>query len=273
VVMANDPDRPPAAVQICWRIDPDVDLLLREVVPPMPTVYSSFLSYLISKKEAAAASKVWDATVQLGQPIDRRPVFVYILFLISQGQVDQARTVWQQAANLCNLSAYQPASENMVVNGDFSLDLINGGFDWIYYQPKEVSLALDPTQPHTGNRSLRIVYDSRSLEDSGIHQFIPVLPKTTYEFSANFRAEDIEGAGGPRFILQDAYKGTIYFASDFLKEADFWKNVSGIFTTPPDAKLLLLRVQRFPIGSPIKGKLWIDGIRLAIHHDDSGTNH
>ncbi len=273
VVLENDPYRPPAALRICWRIDPDIDVLLQDVVPPIPSVYSSFLSFLVAKKEPAAAAKVWGAMVQLGQPIERRYLFQYIDSLLNAGDVDHAQQGWQQAANLCDLSAYQPSSENLVINGDFSLDVLDGGLGWIYHQSRDVSLALDPTQPHTANRSLRIVFDSRGLEDSGIDQFIPVRPKTEYEFSANFRTEDLEGAGGPRFVLQDAYSRNIYLATDFLRDADFWKNVGGVFTTPAETRLLVLRVQRFPTGSPIKGKLWIDGVRLKIHHDDSGANH
>ena len=36
-----------------------------------------------------------------------------------------------------------------------------------------------------------------------------------------------------------------YFLSDLLTEADFWKNVSGDFTTDSATKLLLLRIQQF----------------------------
>jgi len=108
-----------------------------------------------------------------------------------------------------------------------------------------------------------MVFHSRGIEDAGIRQLIPVQPNTTYDFSAYFKAEDIQGAGGPRFAIHDLYSETTYFASDELKDADFWKPVSGTFTTGPDTKLLVLRVQRFPAGSPIKGKLWIDGIRLV----------
>ena len=77
------------------------------------------------------------------------------------------------------LSAYQPSSENLVVNGDFSLDVLNGGFGWLYRQSRDVSFALDPTQPHSGNRSLRMaVRKSRGLEDAGLQQLIPVQPRT-----------------------------------------------------------------------------------------------
>ncbi len=263
VVLQNDPYLPASALQLCWRIKPDIDVLLRDVVPPVSSVYSTFLEILISKKESAAAAKVWAEMAKLNEPVTTRYVFEYINYLVGERQVDQARLVWQQAGSLSGLATHQPNSENLVVNGDFSLDVLNGGFDWLYRQSPEVSLALDPTQFHTGNRSLLITFDSRGVEDAGIRQMIAVQPNTIYQFSAYFKAQDIQGVGGPRFAIQDLYKETIYYASEELKDADFWKPVTGNFTTGPDCKLLMLRIQRFPGGSPIKGKLWIDGIRLV----------
>jgi len=263
VVIEDDPYLPLAALQLCWRIKPDADSLLREVIPLNPGAYSFFLDFLVWKKETAGAAKVWAQLVQFQQPLEAHHVFDYVWYLVGQREVDQARLVWQQAAGLCGLSAYQPSAENLVINGDFSLNVLNGGFDWLYHQSKDVSLALDPTQSHSGHRSLAMVFHSRGIEDAGIRQLIPVQPNTTYDFSAYFKAEDIQGAGGPRFAIHDLYSETTYFASDELKDADFWKPVSGTFTTGPDTKLLVLRVQRFPAGSPIKGKLWIDGIRLV----------
>ena len=43
VVLANDATLAAAAIQFCWRIQPDVDLLLRDVVPPTGDAYSAFL--------------------------------------------------------------------------------------------------------------------------------------------------------------------------------------------------------------------------------------
>jgi Carbohydrate binding domain len=263
VVLENDPYLPPAALKICWRIDPDIDALLRDVIPANASVYSSFLEELISRKETAAAAKVWARMAQLDQPVERRYLFDYIRYLVGARDVDQAYLVWRQAASLCNLSAYEPSSENLVINGDFSLQVLNGGFDWLHRQAPGVSLALDPTQPHSGNRSLLLTFDSQGIEDAGLRQLIVVRPNSTYQFSANFKSADIEGAGGPRFLIQDLYAETVYFASDVLKGADFWKNVGGDFTTGPDTKLIVLRIQRFPAGDVIKGKLWIDGVRLA----------
>jgi tetratricopeptide (TPR) repeat protein len=261
VVMETDPYLPSAAVRLCWRVKPDVDALLHDVIPP--NVYATFLDFLISQKETAAAAKVWTQLAQLRRPLPTPLIFLYIRYLVGQRDVDQARLVWRQASSLCGLSAYQPSPENLIVNGDFSLNVLNGGFDWQYHQSKEVALALDPTQSHGGHRSLLITFDAQAINDAGIGQLVPVQPSTAYDFSAYFKAGDIQGAGGPRFALQDLYNETLYFASDELKDADFWKEVSGTFTTGRDTKLLLLHIQREPAGMPIKGKLWIDSIRLA----------
>jgi len=55
---------------------------------------------------------------------------------------------------------------------------------------------------------------------------------------------------------------TIYYDSDELKETGYWKSVGGEFTTNADCKLIVLHVRRIPVGSPIRGKLWVDDFRL-----------
>ena len=266
VVLENDPYLPAAALERCWRIKPDAGFLLRDVVPRNPEVYSSFLDFLVSRNESAAAARVWVQMAQLQQTVEPRHVFDYVRYLIDQREVEQAQEVWQQAASLGDLSGYQPSPENLVVNGDFSLPVLNGGFDWLYEKLPDVSLALDPTESHSGHRSLSIVFDSRGIEDAGIRQFIPVEPNTKYEFSAYFKSEGLEGAGGPRFLLEDRFTGANYFASEELKDEGFWKQVGGTFATGPDTRLVVLRIQRVPAGNAIRGKLWIAGVRLAQVH-------
>ena len=263
VVLENDPSFAPAALQLCWRVNPDIDTILAKAMPSDPAPYYALLDLMMAKKQPVAAAKTWAQLAQLRKPIEARRVFEYIRYLVAERDIDQARTVWRDAGSLSGLSAYQPSRQNLVVNGDFSLPVLNGGFDWIYYRSKDVSLALDPTQANTGNRSLAVVFDSRGLDDAGIRQLVPVEPNTGYDFSANFKAQDIQGAGGPRFAVQDVYSEEIYFAGEDMKDADFWKPVSGTFTTGPEAKLVVIRIQRNPSGSAIKGKLWIDGIKLV----------
>jgi tetratricopeptide (TPR) repeat protein len=263
VVLESDLSLASLALQRCLRIDPSLNTILTQVLPPDTQVYFALLDILMLKKDTTGAAKVWAQLAQLRQPLEARRIFDYIRYLIDQREIGQARLVWQQAANMAGLSAYQPSPENLVINGDFSLPVLNGGFDWLYHKSADVSLALDPTQPHFGSRSLSVVFDSPGIEDAGIQQLIPVQPNASYEFSAYFKAEDMQGSGGPQFSVQDFYSGATYFTSEDLKNAGFWKLASGSFITAPDAKLLLLRLRRSPAGSPIRGRLWIDGIRLV----------
>ena len=263
VVLGNDPSLAGAAIQFCWRIEPDVDALLRDIVPARSDAYIAFLSMLISKHEVAGAAKVWNALMRTHQPFDLRYVFEYFRFLILNKEVDQALQVWQQAATRFALSSYLPSHSNLIVNGNFDLDVLNGGFDWQYQKQPSVGLTLDPSDFHAGRRSLLITFDGPGIADAGIVQFIPVQSGTEYEFSAYYKNGELEGAGGLHLTLQDAYDKTTYYDSDELKEAGFWKSVNGDFTTGADCRLLILHVRRLPEGSPIRGKLWVDDFHLA----------
>ncbi len=260
LVIENDPSLANLAIQACWRIHPDPDFLLDNVVPS--NADESFLEFLTSRHERAAAAKVWAKMYSLQQPISRTHVFEYIRDLIAHQQPAQAALVWQQSATMAGLAAYQPSSENLLVNGDFSLEILNGGFDWMHQPPRGVTLALDPNEAHSSSRSLRIVFDGPGIEDAGIRQMVPVEPNTSYEFSAFYKASDMDGAGGTRFALQDLYRETSFFMSDDLQNADFWKKVGGSFVTGPDTQMIVVRIARVPAGSPIRGKLWLDGLQL-----------
>jgi len=263
VVLENDPALANAAIQYCWRIDPDPDALLHDVVPARAEAYIAFLGLLMSKEETAATAKVWAALMATSQTFEARYVYAYIQYLFDHKDVEQARLVWQQAAPRFGLSAYMPTGRNLIVNGDFSLDVLNGGFDWQYEKQPSVNLNLDPSDFHGGRRSLLITFDGPGVRDAGIRQFIAVQPNTEYEFTAYYKNGEIEGAGGPHFTIQDAYNREVLYDSDELKEAGFWKSASGKFTTGADTRLVVLHVRRVPEGSPIRGKLWIDDFHLT----------
>ncbi len=263
VVLESDPYLTGAVLQLCWRANPDTDALLRDVVPPQPSVYSAFLEFLVLRKQSDAAAKVWSQMVQLHQPVEVQSVFEYVRYLIEERDVPQARAVWRQAAAISDLASYQPSMTNLVINGDFGLPILNGGFDWQFEKQAGVSFALDPTESHLGTRSLLISFAGRPIDDVGFRQFVPVEPNTHYDFSAEFKAPHMEGAGGARFAVQDFYTGATLFLSDDLKNAEVWKQVAGSLATGPDTKLLAIRLQRIPAGSPIRGNLWIDGVRLV----------
>ena len=253
----------PTALQYCWRVRPDVDALLRDVVPPRADTLIAFLHLLASKNETDGTIKTWNHLIQLHQKFGSRDLFEYVHYLIRAHRPDAAMAAWEQAAGLLDLSGYLPTRDNLVVNPDFSLDILNAGFDWTYVNRTGVRPLLDATDFRAGHRSLSITFEGPGINDAGIQQLIPVRGGATYDFSAYYKSAEFEGAGGPQIVLRDAYSGVPLFASDPLTDADFWKVVQSEVTVPDSTTLLALNIERFPAGSPIRGKLWLDSFELS----------
>jgi tetratricopeptide (TPR) repeat protein len=269
VVIANDPSLLASALQFCWRIEPDVDALLSDVVPARADAYTSFLDLLQTKGETAGTFKVWSALMQTREPFEARYAYAYIRYLIMHKEVDQAVLAWQQMASRFGLSSYLSSSGNLVVNGSFNLTVLNAGFDWQYQKQSSVGLTLEDTDSHGGRRSLQISFDGPGIADAGFYQLVAVQPNTTYDFTAYYKNSEMEGAGGPHFTIQDMYSQAIYYESEELLDAGFWKSANGEFTTAPDCKLVVLHIRRLPAGSPIRGKLWVDDFHLVKKQPDS----
>jgi hypothetical protein len=263
VVMQNETVTSADRLQLCWRAFPDAQLLLRQVLPARTEAYLAFLDLLMTQKQTDAASQVWSALMGLHQPFEARYLFSYIHFLLGQRKAEKAQAGWQEGTALLGLSSYVPSATNLVVNPNFSLDVINGGFDWIYDIQDGVKLSLDSTQFHSGNRSLLIDFDNAGVNDAGIYQLVPVDPNTRYAVNAYYRTGEFSGAGGIRLTLQDFYTGQVYFQSDDMVNAAFWKSAAGAFTTGSDGRMVAVRLLRVPAGSPIRGKLWIGEVQLA----------
>jgi hypothetical protein len=170
-----------------------------------------------------------------------------------------ATTGWRQSLS----SAYLPSRENLVVNGGFEENVLNGGFDWWYESNPHAALALDTSEFYAGTRSLSVTFDGLNPADAGILQFIVVKPSTAYEFSAQSRTEDIESASGPRFAIVDAYTNTSYVLTDDLLGTNPWRVQHARFQTGPNTNLVLLKIVRQPGVPLIRGKLWIDDLRLV----------
>jgi tetratricopeptide (TPR) repeat protein len=264
VVLANDPQMVDSALQLCWRATGDANQIFDEALPARPDLYLSFLRLLISKQEVAAAENVWGHLIGLQQSFPINLTFPYFRLLLAKQEVTAAQAAWQQLASLNpSLQAYLPSRDNLIINGGFEESLLNGGFDWWYESNPHVALAIDTSEFHGGTRSLSITFDGQNAPEAGIVQFIPVKPNTKYEFSAECRTEELETASGPRFALADAYTNVPYVLTDDSLDNNPWRLQEARFQTGPNTNLLLLRIVRQPAAPLIRGKLWIDDLRLV----------
>ena len=264
VVLANDPEKVDAALRLCWRATGDENQILNQALPGRPDLYFSFLRLLIHNQETAAAKNVWDRLVALNQAFSLQLAFPYFQFLLAQHEVEAAQDAWRQMASLNrSLLSYLPSRENLIVNGGFEDNVLNGGFDWSYLSNPHVALAVDTSEFHSGTRSLSITFDGQNPPDAGIYQFIPVKPNTEYEFSAAYRTAELVTASGPRFAIADAYTNASYVLTDDSMGTNPWRLQQARFQSGPNTKLVLLKIAREPARPLIRGKFWIDDLKLV----------
>jgi len=264
VVMANDPQLVDAALQLCWRSTGDVNQIVTQALPRRPDLYLSFLQLLVSKQEVAGAENVWSHLIALNHEFSMKLAFPYFRLLLVRQEVATAQTAWQQAAAVNHsLQAYLPSRQNLIVNGGFEEDALNGGFDWWYQANPHTTVKIDTAEFAGGTRSLFIDFDGQNPGDAGISQFIPVKPNTEYEFTAEYRSQELDTASGPRFSIADAYTGTSYVLTDDILGTNPWHPEEAQFHTGPNTKLVLLKIVRQPADALIRGKLWIDELKLV----------
>jgi hypothetical protein len=263
-VLANDPEAVNPTLQLCWRVTGDANQIFDQALPRRIDLYSSFLQLLVSKQEVAAAENAWDHLIALQQILPRKVAFSYFRLLIAKQEVVAAQNAWQQLAKVDEaLQPYLPSRENLIVNGGFEENLLNGGFDWWYESNPHAALAIDTDQFYRGTRSLSVTFDGRSVSEARISQVVPVKPDTDYEFSAESRTQDIDSASGPRFAVVDAYTNFSYVLTDDLLGTNPWHLQQARFHTGPNTNLLFLKIIRQPAAPLIRGKLWIDDVRLV----------
>jgi len=266
VVLENDTIAAPAVLDLIWRVEPDAGALLDQTIPARPDTYSAFLSELISKKESAAAAKVWSALVGLQQPFLPRTGLGYVEYLLGQRMVEPARDAWQEMAPLCGLTEYLAGQnvpgQNLIVNPRFEQDVLNAGFDWHHYEQGSVKITLDTSVPGHSH-GLMVSFLGPGFSEAGLYQQVAVQPNTEYQFSVHFKTDELEGAGGPAFVVRDELTGVVYLTTETLKNPGSWREVAGHFETGPEAKLVSVRMVRIPAGNAMRGHLWMDEVQLA----------
>jgi hypothetical protein len=261
VVVENDSTRSDSAFRTLWRARPDINFLLNTAMPPTAAGHFALLNVLCQNQQPQAAFDVWERIRTLPHSFPPELAYPFVDFLINSHFPAEAARVWEQLADI-DPTRVAHHGNNLILNGGFEDRISNGGFDWHYFATPGVKTFIDSVVANTGTRSLAIDFAGGAAE-AGIQQFVPVQPGGHYLFSGSMKSDDIQSSSGPRFGVYDAYDGTQYVLSDDMLETNVWRRQNIAFTVGPSTSLLIVKVVREPGNSLIKGKIWIDDLRIA----------
>lgn len=256
----NDSSYVPTAISVAVGASGnDIDKVML-AVPRRADDRVRLMQYLVDRNQGDAADRVWPTVLVATGALKPRDVFFYLDSLIDRRQPKRAYQAWIALAQ--RDAALRSDPSNLVSNGDFEGELLNGGFGWRFVPTTGVTATLDTSTFHSGTRSLELQIEGENVSDFGFSELVPVESGAHYHLSGWLHAEDLEAAHGVSISVTDAYSRGNLLVTDEALGSFPWREIDGDFTAPTDTQLVkVAMVRSVPIGR-IRGKLWLDDLRI-----------
>jgi tetratricopeptide (TPR) repeat protein len=271
--VAVDPNRAAEAVSRSWRLDPDINSIIENVLPPAAPIYLDAIRELDADAAMDPALTVWDKLRTLQPPprIDLTQVIPFTDSLVQAHRIEDAHRIWTQAVTLANpIPPPNDATGSLIWDGGFETGVSGGGFSWIYAPASlGVQSSFDAKEKHSGERSLRLIFDGRrNVDFSGICHIAFVEAGAPYRFSAWVHTQALTTDQGVRFRLEwteNAHGASV--ETPDVHGTQPWTEVSIPWTATGDgARQVRVCISRKPsddFGSRIHGSAWIDDVALT----------
>jgi tetratricopeptide (TPR) repeat protein len=263
-----DPNLIPLAVSRVWHSDPDIHLLLDQVLPDTAAAYSQALAFLVDEQDPTASLQVWHRLIAKDPHTGWKWAYMLTDMLVAKEKFEDAGAVWRQAVDMNPGSAPAYAGNSLVYDGGFERDISGGGFGWRQSDVGGADFDFDADEKHSGSRSARLMFDgTRNLAYQELFQYVLVSPATRYRFQGFIRADQISTESGMRFEILDP-KDQAHL--DVLTPNETgtvpWTLEQIDFTTGPQTHLILIRVARRPserLDNKLRGTAWIDDLSIV----------
>lgn len=254
------------------RATRDIGAILEEMLPLQASTFFDYLNFQIETGNMIAAEQVWKRTLQLKLPFDLREAFPYLDALIQHKEPGRLAAAWASLAERFP-EEIRPRTNapNLITNGGFEFDILNGGLDWRVIPIEGAVVSMDSQDFVEGSKALRIEFNGKhNLDYEHTFQYVVVQPNTRYRFSGSLRAKGITTDSGPRFQIFDAFElGNLFVSTENVVGTTGWLPQQVEFRTKADTHLLVVRIARpasTKLDNQISGTVWIDQVTLTAEN-------
>jgi hypothetical protein len=269
IVLAGDTPSHHDVFLLAIRATDDNGAILKEMLPLEASTFFDYLGFQNEKGNLAAAEQVWLRLLQSNLPFALPQAFPYLDALIQHREVNRLATAWSTLTErFPDQIKPRTNAPNLITNGGFEFDILNGGLDWRVIPTEGVVVSVDSQDSVEGSRALRIEFNGkRNLDYEHVLQYVLVQPNTRYKFSGSLRANGITTDSGVRFQISDAFDARKLFLSTVNVVGTIgWTQQQLAFETRVDTHLLIVRIARPPsikFDNQIAGTVWIDRVSLT----------
>jgi hypothetical protein len=264
-----DPKRGAEAFSRSIRAEPEVDLVLDRVLPPIRDVYVDVIWDQVNDGHTENALKAWDHLAVIHPSLPLQDVLTLMGSLLAKKQFTEAQRVWNQAVVFAGMADLQGPPGSVLWDGGFESGVSDVGFSWIISQHSgSVQVGFDAAEKHSGKHSLRLTFDGKSnVNFNGVCHYVPVRPSTPYRFSAWLHTRQLTTDQGIRFQLHSlGVQDTTLLVTPDVHGSQPWTQIDVPWTSGIDVQELQVCVVRFPSDQTenrIQGAAWVDDVALV----------
>jgi tetratricopeptide (TPR) repeat protein len=264
-----DPRRGAEAFSRSLRVQPNIEKILDRSLPPIGEVYVDVIWDQITDGQTGIALKVWDRLVAIHPRLPLRDVFPLVGALRNAKRITDAHRVWDQAVVVAGMADLQGPPGSLLWDGGFESGVAGAGYSWLFPEGlRSVQSSIDTQERHSGNHSLRLTFDGKSIVTStDICHYVPVQPLTSYRFSAWVKTRAVTTDQGIRFQLRSlGTEDAAVAVTPDVHGSEPWTRIEIPWSSGNDVQELqvcLIRLLSDQIENKIKGTTWVDDVALV----------
>jgi tetratricopeptide (TPR) repeat protein len=253
---------------LAWQVYGQSPAELASVIGPQVPVRAEFARYLIDSGQLDAGLEIWNSlkpnekkeSKEAGQAISKS--------LREAKRFRLASELWNDLA----ADGAERSVVGQVIDGGCEQNKSAEGspFGWQLNSSRQAQASFDSLRPHSGERSVRIVFKATAKVDFNVSQMVIVEPGTQYDLSCFERSLQLVSAGLPVVEVIDAGEGTVLGVSKPAPSDDSaWQPLTISFKTGAKTEAIVIRINRASCGDnpecPIFGTVWYDDFSLKKH--------
>src|SRR5215469_1428929 len=272
--LESDPRLAGSAFSRAYRADPDIQVILGDLLPPVPSAYVDAIAEAVGSYQLAAAQTMWMHLMTLNPHLQVGDFDKLVSALLSNGDYDAARRIWDQGTSTMNLPPLIQPQGSVLWDPSFESGLTDQVFSWSYKPLDQgVHTELDTAEKLSGKQSLRLTCDGEHNPGLEIACALgTVTPGIKYLFSAWVKTKDLAGDEGIRFHLHAVGNPQIPVTSTKdTRGTSPWSFLEQQWTAAPGVHRVGVCVSRESSTNAdirISGDAWVDDVTLVPEATD-----
>jgi len=265
-----EPKRGAEALSRALIAEPDIGLVIDRVLPPLAQAYTTAIFDQVNEGHTVNALEIWNKLSSLHPKLPLETYTYYLVeALLREKNVAEAHRVWYQSADFAGLGNLPGPAGSVLWDGGFESGVFGSGFAWALPGGAQgVQFSLDTREKHSGNRSLRLLFNGRyNVGLNGPCAEVPVQPSTSYNFSAWMRTLSITTEQGVRFQLHAVgTQDESAVSTNDLRGTQPWTRIEVPWSSGKNVQEMQVCLARLPsqeADDKIQGIAWVDDVALV----------